>query len=591
MAPSAKAPAPSSSPCEPAVKPRLVIPILLVLTVAAVYGQTLGFDFVNFDDPDYVSENPVVQRGLSGEGLAWAFTTHHAQNWHPLTWVSLMLDAQLFGATSARGFHLTNLLLHALNALLLFWLLRALTGASWRSGLVAGLFALHPLHVESVAWIAERKDVLSQAFALGATLAWLRWARGGRARDYAVALGLLALGLMAKQMLVTLPLLWLLLDYWPLGRLCTAATRRLPEAMARRQALLEKLPALALSAGAIALTFTAQTRRAALLPVDERFANAAVAYARYLGKLVWPPPLSALYPHPAMAGGEPLAAWQVIAALALLAAISFGVWHWRRLGWPLVGWLWYLGATVPVIGIVQVGEQAMADRYAYLPFIGLYLLIAWGAGELVERKGERWREPAAVLAVLALGACLLGARARAAVWRNSLTLGESAVAAPPVHPKMIYNLGLAYADKGRLPEAAARFEAALAIQPDYAKALNNLGLARERLGDLAAARAAFERAISKDPDFLLARVNLSRLLAKSGDLAGAIEERRRAVALAPDEAAGRNNLGALLAQAGRLEEAVTQFRAALVIEPGNAEAGRNLETGLRLIEQQGAPTP
>lgn len=571
------------------MKPSLFVPILLVLAVLAAYGHTLGFDFVNFDDPDYVSENPIVARGLSGEGIAWAFTTHHAQNWHPLTWLSLMLDAQLFGAQSARGFHFTNLLLHALNALLLFWLLRALTGTLWRSALVAGLFALHPLHVESVAWIAERKDVLSQAFALGATLAWLRWARGGRARFYALALALLALGLMAKQMLVTLPLLWLLLDYWPLGRLCPAATKRLAPGVARRQAFLEKIPALAMSAGAIALTLAAQTRRAALLPLDDRLANAAVSTVRYLGKLFWPHPLSVLYPHPAMTGGEPLAAWQLPAALALLAAISLGVWRLRRLECLTVGWLWFLIAMLPVIGIVQVGEQAMADRYAYLPFIGLYLMLVSGGSELVLRGGGRWRDPAALFAVLALIACLIGTRTRAEVWRDSVALGESARDVKPVHPKMLYNLGLAYADARRYPEAASSFAAALAITPDYAKALNNLGQTYEAMGKLEGARGAYATAVAKEPDFALARINLSRLLAKAGDMDGAIEQRVRAVALDPEDAAGRNNLGALFAQAGRFEEAVTQFRAALALEPGNAEARRNLEMALRLIEQRGAP--
>lgn len=573
------------------MKPGLFLPILLVLAVLAAYGHTLGFDFVNFDDPDYVSENPIVARGLSGEGIAWAFTTHHAQNYHPLTWLSLMLDAQLFGAQSARGFHFTNLLLHALNALLLFWLLRALTGTFWRSALVAGLFALHPLHVESVAWIAERKDVFSLAFALAATLAWLRWARGGRARFYALALALLALGLLAKQMLVTLPLLWLLLDFWPLGRLCTAATRRQAAGLARRQALLEKLPALALSAGAIGLTLAAQTRRAALLPLDDRLANAAVSTARYLGKLFWPHPLSVLYPHPAMAGGEPLTSLQIGGALLLIALLSAAAFRFRRLGWPFVGWFWFLGALVPVIGIVQVGEQAMADRYAYLPFIGLYLALVWGIGDWLEGAGRRWRDPAAVIAVLALFAGLIATRTRAEVWRDSVALGESARDVKPVHPKMLYNLGLAYADARRYPEAASSFAAALAITPDYAKALNNLGQTYEAMGKLEGARGAYATAVAKDPDFALARVNLSRLLAKAGDMDGAIEQRVRAVALDPEDTAGRNNLGALFAQAGRFEEAVTQFRAALSLEPGNAEARRNLEMALRLIEQRGAPAP
>ncbi|MEZ4397595.1 MAG: tetratricopeptide repeat protein [Candidatus Krumholzibacteriia bacterium] len=557
------------------MKPSLLIPVLLVLAVVGVYGASLGYGFVGFDDPDYVTANPIVQRGLSADGVKWAFTTHAAQNWHPLTWLSLMLDAQLFGATSARGFHLTNLLLHALNCLLLFWLLRALTGATWRSGLAAALLALHPLHVESVAWIAERKDVLSLAFALGATLAWTRWARRGRWRDYALALALLALGLMAKQMLVTLPALWLLLELWPLGRLHDPA--------ARGRTALATLPGFALSAGAIALTLAAQTRRATLLPLDDRLANAVVSLARYLGKLVWPHPLSALYPHPAMNGGVPLASWQAPAAVALLAAISVAVWRFRRVPALPVGWLWFLVAMLPVIGIVQVGEQAMADRYAYLPFIGLYVAIVWGVAALLEHAGGRGREPVLVLVALALIALGATAHARAGAWRDGITLGESARAVEPVHPKMLYNLGIAYAEANRLPEAAGSFAAAITIAPDYAKAYNNLGQTYEAMGKLDAARGAYQVAVAKDPDFALARVNLSRLLARQGDLDGAIEQRRRAVALQPDDPAGHNNLGGLLAQAGRLEEAVAQFRAALALDPANPDARKNLNLALRML--------
>lgn len=566
----------------------LLIAVLLVLATAAVYGQTLGFDFVNFDDPEYITENPMVKRGLTVEGLRWAFTTRTAQNWHPLTWLSLMADASLHGADSARGFHLTNLLLHALNAVGLFLLLRALTGATWRSAAVAGFFALHPLHVESVAWITERKDVLSQLLALLASFAYLRWARRGRRLDYVLALMLLALGLTAKQMLVTLPLLWLLLEYWPLERLQRAALRP--------RILLAALPGLLLAAGAVGLTLAAQTRRAALMPLDERLTNALVAHARYLGKALWPVGLSVHYPHPSMPGGEALASWQVFGALLLLLVISAAVWRWRRQRWLTVGWLWYLCAMVPVIGFVQVGEQAMADRYAYLPFLGLYLMAVWGLGVLAEAVAARGiasaRRLAAGLTCLALAACLLGAQARARVWRDSVTLWESALSAPPVHPKALYNLGLAHSRAGRFDEAVRRFREALAVHPDYLKAWNNLGMAEEGRGDADAARAAYEEALRRDPRQMKALVNLSGLLAREGDLEGAITARRRAVALAPEDPAGHNNLGALLAQAGRLEAAVLEFRTVLRLKPGDADARRNLALALRLLDsrkEQGPP--
>ncbi len=551
---------------------KLLICLLLVAAVAGVYGRTLGFDFVNFDDPDYVSDNPVVSRGLTSQGLAWAFTTHCAQNWHPLTWLSLMVDVSVHGPDSARGFHLTNLLLHAASVILLFLLLGSLTGAFWRSALVAGLFALHPLHVESVAWIAERKDVLSQFLALLASFAYLRWARRGRRLDYLLALALLALGLMAKQMLVTLPLLWLLLDYWPLRRLT-------------RGSMIEKLPALALSVGAVIMTLAAQTRRASLLPLDDRLANALVAQARYLGKLIWPGELSVLYPHPAMAGGAELAAWQIGGGLVLLLGISLVVWRLRCLRWLTVGWLWYLIALLPVIGIVQVGEQAMADRYAYLPFIGLYIILAWGLTAIVERSPAFMTRVAPALAVIVLLACAAGGFARVGVWRNSVTLWEAAAQAPPVHPKALYNLGLAHSRAGRHEAAIMRFEGALAIQPDYVKALNNLGLAREKRGDLEGAHQAYARALDNEPRHLQTLINYSGLLTRSGDLARAIELRRRAVAIDPNSATGRNNLGALLAQTGQFDEAEREFRFALRLDPGSRDARRNLALLARIREQ------
>ncbi len=359
---------------------------LLLLAVGLVFGQTVGYDFVNFDDGLYVYENPQISGGLSAQGIGWVFTHTHGANWHPLTGLSHMVDCQFYGL-HAGGHHSTNVLLHAATAILLFLVLRRMTGDVWPSALVAALFAVHPLRVESVAWISERKDVLSGLLFVLTLGAYVRYARGpfslGR---YLLVAALLTLGLMAKPMLVTLPLVLLLLDYWPLGRMTAVGREDIPVASGGRadhfffpkRLLLEKLPLLLLAVVSCLMTLWAQGEASALnaqIPVGSRIANALVSYVAYMGQLFCPVGLAAYYPHPE--GDLPV--WKVIGALAMLACISVGVLAgWRRYPYLLVGWLWYVGMLIPVIGLVQVGKIAMADRYTYLPQIGLCIALAWG---------------------------------------------------------------------------------------------------------------------------------------------------------------------------------------------------------------------
>ena len=417
-----------SSPKQRTFLPSLAICVFLLAAVAAVFGQTLRYDFIkDYDDNHYVTENRHVTEGLGGAGIAWAFTTFHATNWHPLTWLSHMLDCQFYELWPG-GHHLSSVLLHAATAVLLFLLLRRMTGALWPSALAAAVFAVHPLRVESVAWIAERKDVLSGLFFVLTLWAYVAYA--GRPWSwfrYSLVVLLYALGLMAKPMLVTLPFLLLLLDYWPLGRFAPAAKGAAgagPAATARRLGwlLLEKVPLLALAAASCVVTLLAQARGhdgMDLLPMSDRAANAVVSMAAYLGNFFYPAGLTILYRHP---GSWPR--WEVAAAAAVLAIITAAaILCWRKCPYLIVGWLWYLGMLVPVLGLVQVGSQAMADRYTYLPMIGVTIALAW----LLASAAENWRwggpvfGAAAALAVAVLMGC---AWQQTSYWRNSETLWD-----------------------------------------------------------------------------------------------------------------------------------------------------------------------
>jgi protein O-mannosyl-transferase len=461
------------------MKRKLILPaimILLALLTLAAYWQVRDCDFVNYDDNLYVTGNQHVQAGISLEGIKWAFTAFDAANWHPLTWISLMADTQS-GLVSADRFHLTNLLLHLANVLLLFLLLRRLTKSAWRSALVAALFAVHPLHVESVAWISERKDVLSTLFWLLTTWAYVRYAERPGIGRYAPVVVLLALGLMCKPMMVTLPLTLLLLDYWPL-RVLQTKDRRL-------QKIREKAPLFVLSIASSIVTFYAQRGQAmetiAALPITARLSNAVVAYVQYLWKMVWPTRLAILYPHP----GPTLPVWLIAVSAVFLACVTGLVLrHGRKRPYLAVGWLWYLITLIPVIGIVQVGEQAMADRYTYVPLIGIFIAIAWALPQMTKRVIAI---PVVTIICLVLVALAGLTRMQIGYWEDSTTLFSHSIEVTERNPTAYYNLGRTVVELGRYPDAIQAYRRALQYNPDYAIAHNNLAVALFLNGDYAEA--------------------------------------------------------------------------------------------------------
>ena len=512
------------------------VALVLAAGVAAVYGQTARHGFLIFDDDLYILANPHVAGGLSWRGFLWAFG-YHAGNWHPLTWLSHMLDAEAFGLW-AGGHHLTSAALHAVNAALLLAVLSAMTGALWRPAAVAALFALHPLRVESVAWAAERKDVLAALFWLLATGAYLRYARSPGARRYLAALGLFALGLAAKPMLVTLPLVLLLLDWWPLGRVSPRAWRRL---------LLEKAPFLALSLLSGLVTLRGQTLDLSSLQMDApdlaaRLANAAVATVAYLRSLAWPAGLAPLYPYPRAGLPTPVVAAATAALLAIVAAAALQA---RRRPWLATGWLWYLVALLPVVGLVQVGGQSRADRYTYLPLVGVAVALAWLAGEAWPR-GARARRIAAAGALLALAALAATSAAYARVWRDGLSLFGHAVRVTEGNYLMLNNLAIVLMEQGRLEEAAGVLREEARANPRRCDAHYNLGQILESLGRHAEALPPLERALScyargaRNPHYVAdARYNLARALAGLGRQAEAAEHLRALLRDMPAYPGGR----------------------------------------------------
>ncbi len=540
------------------------------LAIAAM-APVLDNGFTNFDDGLYVSDNPHIRAGIRMESLRWALTTTRAANWHPLTWLSHMLDWELWGA-DPRGHHRTGLLLHAANAVLLFLLLDRATGRRGPSAFVAALFAAHPLHVESVAWAAERKDVLSALFWILSTAAYVAYARRGGAARLAAAAALLGLGLLAKPMLVTLPLTLLLLDFWPLGRFEEARARE----VFPWRLLAEKTPLLALAAASALATLAAQRAAGAIGPADAyplatRLANAAVSSVSYLRKAVWPSDLSPFYPYPA--GGPP--AWKTAAAIAVLAGVTALAIRLRRSRpYLLAGWLFYLVTLTPVLGLVQVGRQAMADRYTYVPLVGIFAMVAWTVADLLRhpRAGAAARRIVPALAVLLLAAAAALSRAQSAVWRDSVSLFEHALAVTDENQVAHNNLALALAERGRTEEAAAHWREAIRIDPAGAKARVNLGGLLADQGRLEEASALLERAAEIDPRSSDARCNLGIVRSRQGRPREAVEALEAALRLDPASARAHNRLGIVLAEAGRIDEALVHFAAAAALEPGNARA-------------------
>lgn len=552
----------------------LWICLALFAATFAVYSQVWHFDFVNFDDPDYAANNLHVRNGITADGLNWALTSGEAANWFPLTRLSHMLDGQLFGLRSG-WHHLTNVLLHALAALLLFAFLHRATHARWCSALVAFLFALHPLHVESVAWVSERKDVLSTLFWFLALWAYVRYAERPQLGRYLLVLFSFCLGLMAKPMIVTLPFVLLLLDVWPLRR-------RLGSRI-----LWEKLPLLAISAAAAIATYLVQrssgaVRELGTFPLGMRIENALVTYIVYIAKMLLPIRLAVFYPYP-----PGLAAWQAVLAALVIAGISVLVLRsFRSRPYLAVGWLWYLGTLVPVIGLVQVGAQARADRYTYVPMVGLSIMLAWGAAE-VPRRWPRSRPVLTALAAVACSCLVILTWVQVGYWRNSESLFRHALDVTDGNYLAHHNLGVALAeDPARLPEAIAHYEAALRIKPDYVTALTDLGSAWSKTpGRLSDAVAAYRAALRIAPDAAIPHNNLANTLSQiPGRLPEAIAEYEAALRIEPDYAEAHDNLGlALAGLPGRLPEAIVHYEAALRIRPDYAEAHANLANALAEI--------
>lgn len=567
----------------------LLIGAGLIVATLAVYGQVVSHQFINLDDDIYIYENPMVTGGLTTKRLVWAFTTFHAANWHPLTWLSHMLDVQMFGLNP--GPHLAiNVLFHILNTLLVFALLKNMTHRVWRSAIVAALFALHPMHVESVAWAAERKDVLSAFFGLLSLLAYIRYAKAASSswKQFLPVTFSLALALMAKPMFVTWPFVMLLLDYWPLNRLKWRPGDGLNR-LARGLAPLarEKIPIFVLAAASIAITYVAQSRGGAVrqfadAPVSLRISNALVSYARYSISLFWPSGLGVYYPF----SPEGIPPWQVAASLALIAGVTIvAIRAMEDRGYLITGWAWFLGTLIPVIGLVQVGGQAMADRYSYIPSVGLFVLVVWCVADLIGHRRLQYRATAfaAIIWLTILGSL---AWVQVGYWRDSITLFRHTLLVAPYNLVVHYNLAHALGKQGNLNEAVAHFGEALRIKPDFFDALINIGVTLNDQRRFAEATTYLTQAIDLEPGSSKAHLQLGIALAQSGKSDEALRHFYLALEFAPGDSDVRTNLGLMLARQGKLPEAKEQLNEALRLNPNSPEAHNNL--GLVLL-MQGEP--
>lgn len=564
---------------------------LLAVLTAAAYWRTLGNGFV-YDDKQYIGDNPHVQNGLNGLDIRWALTSWYASNWHPLTWISHMLDSQVW-KLHPPGHHLTNALLHTANTVLLFLLLWRISlpgpreqspvadrrrgkhrskasptdpspgpeaSLVWRCAFAAALFGLHPLHVESVAWISERKDLLSAFFMIVALLAYARYVEKPSAGRYLAVAGLFVLGLMSKPMLVSLPFVLLILDYWPLRRIAPLRTL-----------IAEKAPLLVLSAGSSVVTYMAQQAAGSMnmevFPLGVRIANAAVSAAAYLWKMIAPVRLAALYPHP----GATLSVWQVIGSTALLAGLTALVLMMRKeRPYLAAGWMWYLITLAPVLGFVQVGSQAMADRYTYIPLIGVFAAVSWAAWSV---KPVRAVETLAVLVVLACG---IGTWHQTGYWQDDLTLCRHAIAVTRPNAIMHNNLGVALYDRGELDAAITEYLTGIGISSKYDTLHVNLGNALSDKGSIEDAEAEYILAIEANPRNAQAHNNLGTALAREKRTDEALDQFQQAIELQPDLAGAHSNMARTLLLAGRTDEAVAEYRIAIALDPENEEGYINL---------------
>jgi tetratricopeptide (TPR) repeat protein len=553
-----------------------IVGVFLVLAVWVVFGQTIRFSFVNYDDNLNVYENGIVAQGLTPRSIPWAFSHPQTANWVPLTTLSHMLDCQIFGL-NAGGHHFVNVLWHAAAAVLLFLVWREMTGALWRSAFVAALFALHPLRAESVAWISERKDVLSGFFFMLTIWAYLRYARRPSRGGYGVVAVIFTLGLLSKSMLVTEPAILLLLDFWPLGRL-----------RGRREIfrlMLEKVPLLALALGSCVVSVLLPgllVTGTARLPLSARLANAVVSSVIYLRQMFWPSGLAVPYPFPP--NGWPF--WEIALAAVLLASITaVAVACHKKYPFLLVGWLWYLVMLIPVAGIVPISLWAgHADRYTYLPEIGLAIAGTWAAADLAARWKHRQAALGAFMA-LALGVLMGCAARQSSYWRDSETLWTRSISADPSNAVAYCNLGSALSHKGETEQSLRQYQMALRINPRYGIAHCNLGNALARLGKIDQAIAEYRQALEINPDYAEARYNLGNALVSTGKIEEAFTQFHQALAAWPDYPQARFSLGAALAKTGQDKEAIAEYRKALELWPDYPEARFNLGFTLAKLGQ------
>ncbi len=573
---------------------KLLISLFLIVATVLVFWPVRNHEFLNYDDNVYITENAQVKGGLTLKGSIWAFTTTHAANWHPFTWLSHMLDCDLYGLAPG-GHHLTSVLFHMVNALLLFFILHRMTKALWVSGFVAALFAFHPLHVESVAWVAERKDVLCTFFWMLTLGAYLYYVEGPGVGRYSLVVSFFVLGLLAKPMVGTLPFVLLLIDYWPLRRFRSGPSKdetdsKGPSQMDFRKRKFsalglfsEKIPLFVLSAASSIVTYLAQQKGGGLksieaYPLATRVVNAMVSYAGYIRKLVWPEGMAFFYPYP-----ETFPIWEVVGSILLLSCISFLVVRYARKNpFLLVGWLWYLGTLVPVIGLIQVGNQAMADRYTYIPLAGLFIMVGMGFPCLL----GRWRYRKVFLGAsmgLTLLLLMIITRLQIDHWRNNFTLFEHALQVTSDNFLAHNNLGVAVAEQGKIEEAIAHYREAIRIKPNYLDAHYNLGVNLTKQGRYEEAMDHYREALRISPHDAETHNKVGILLAREGKHREALGHFAEALQFKPGFAAARYNLGLALAEQGEYQKALPHFAEALRLNPDFPEAHFSLGMTYRII--------
>ena len=561
---------------------KMMISLLLILAIIIAYGQVKNFDFVGYDDQEYITENSHVQKGLTVESIIWAFTSFHSANWHPLTWLSHMLDCELY-RLNPMGHHWTNLMFHMVNTILLFIVLELMTGAIWRSAFVAALFALHPLHVESVAWVSERKDVLSTFFGLLMIFSYYRYVKISSLKNYLLVIIFFSLGLMSKPMLVTFPFVLLLLDFWPLKRfhykndyLFQSERTTHYGSKGNYRLILEKVPLFIPVVISCVLTFFAQKSEGAVqallsLSLKNRIENALVSYVNYILKMFWPSKLAVFYPHP----GDTFPAWQIFGAALLISCACFlAIRAAKKYPYIVIGLFWYLGTLVPVIGLVQVGEQAMADRYTYIPLIGLFIIVAWGVLDLF-RKWHYQKIYLSVFAMIILSALTARTFFQISHWKNGVTLFEHAIKVTENNHKAHNNLATSL-DSLDLDRAISHFKEALRIHPKYVIALNNLGIALYNKGNYDEAVLYFNKLLDIKPKKTDTRMNLANVLFIQGKSDEAVSHYNEIIKTDSENADVHSNLAYVLFTKGKLNEAVFHYKEAIRINPEHEKAHYNI---------------